>query len=69
MKDMLGNEVNIGDTVVHFNNLYDVLFVGNAYCKLKLKNPSKTTRPKNGVYHKDIMLVPHSYLENYDENS
>ena len=58
--DMLGNLVNIGDVVVSYNNLYNVLSIsngnGNTYMKIKLVHPSATTRSINR-YHRELVVV------------
>lgn len=63
MQDMFGNEVKVGDFVVHYNNVYEVLGVREKFCRLVLAEKSKTTRSKSGVYFKDIVLIPKSYLQ------
>lgn len=58
MTDAIGNEVKIGDTVVHYNNLYVVKSIskGETYAGLFLKNPSPTSRNKK-AYYREIINV------------
>jgi len=55
-KDLLGNEVKVNDTVVSYNNLYTVLSVHGSYMRIKLIDPSKTTRAQNR-YYKELVVV------------
>lgn len=59
MKDLLGNEVNIGDIIVHYNNLYIVKGISpkGAFATLFLKDPSRTTRNKVGHYTEIINVT------------
>lgn len=58
MQDMFGNEVKVGDFVVHYNNVYEVLGVREKFCRLAISE-----RIKLRVYSKDIVLIPKSYLK------
>lgn len=59
MKDLLGNEVNIGDIIVHYNNLYIVKGISpkETSATLFLKDPSPTTRNKVGYYTEIINVT------------
>ena len=64
-KDMLGRDITAGDYVVSYNHVFHVIGVGrNAYIRVELIEPSKTSRPKN-VYSGFTCLVDKSAVENY----
>lgn len=54
--DLIGNEINVGDTVVSYNNIYKVLGVTQHYARVILVNPSKTTRSLKR-YHKEVVVI------------
>ena len=45
MLDMIDRPIEPGDYVVSYNQIYEVLDVQDRAAKMKLINPSKTTRP------------------------
>ena len=56
--DKVGNALEVGDRVVHFNHLFNVLDVTTRkhYARITLCNPSDTTRPK-WAYCKELVVV------------
>ena len=54
-QDMLGNPVNVGDIVVSYNHLYNVISTGHTYMRIKLVDPS-TTRAISR-YYKELVVV------------
>lgn len=55
--DLIGNEINVGDTVVSYNNLYKVLkIINKSYVRIILLNPSDTTRALNR-YHRYMVVI------------
>lgn len=59
MKDAIGNDVNIGDIVVHYNNLYNVkgISINGLYAYLFLVDPSPTTKKKKAYYTEIINVT------------
>lgn len=55
-QDMLGNPVKIGDIVVSYNHLYNVISTGHTYMRIKLVDPSATTRAISR-YYKELVVV------------
>jgi hypothetical protein len=63
MKDMLGRELAVGDFVVFYANLYQVVDLGakaisgHGYAKIKIYPASKTSRPVQ-KYSREMVQVP-----------
>jgi hypothetical protein len=63
--DMLGHEIEVGDHVVSYNNIYEVLALPNergvrnnqGTIKMILMDKSKTTRPKQ-EHSSSVYLIP-----------
>jgi hypothetical protein len=54
--DMLNREIRINDYVVSYNNLYVVLNTNKTNAKIKLVNPSPTSRSQMR-YGKEMVIV------------
>lgn len=54
--DLLNREINVGNYVVSYNNVYVVLKVSGSYVRIVLVEPSKTTRPLSR-YSRETVLV------------
>jgi hypothetical protein len=63
MKDMLGRELAVGDFVVFYTNLYQVVsfgakaISGHGYAKIMIHPPSKTSKPVR-KYSREMVQVP-----------
>ena len=58
MKDMLGRDLAVGDFVVFYTNLYQVVsFSGHGYAKIMIHPPSKTSKPVQ-KYSREMVQVP-----------
>ena len=65
--DAIGREINVGDYVFSYNNLYEVLWIGTpsppregvtqGYAKIILLDKSKTTRALQR-HTKEMVIVP-----------
>ena len=55
--DMLEREINVGDYVVYYSNVYQVLeLLGIAYARIKLIDPSKITKSIK-KYTKEMCII------------
>ena len=65
MKDMLGRDLAVGDFVVFYSNLYQVVsfgakaisISGHGYAKIMIHPPSKTSNPVQ-KYSREMVQVP-----------
>ena len=63
MKDMLGRELAVGDFVVFYTNLYQVIDLGRStpsdhgYVKIMIHPSSKTSKPVR-KYSREMVQVP-----------
>ena len=63
MKDILGRDLAVGDFVVFYCNLYQVVDLGahaisgHGYAKIMIHPPSKTSRPVQ-KYSREMVQVP-----------
>ena len=56
LHDKINQVVLVGDLIVHYNNIYKVISLGKLSCKVKLIDPSPTTRPKTIYTHECINI-------------
>lgn len=55
--DLLDRPINIGDYVIFYNNIYQVVnLAGNNYARIMLFDPSKTTKPVK-KYSKEMYII------------
>lgn len=63
MKDMLGRDLVVGDFVVYYSNLYEVIsfgalaISGHGYAKIMIYPASKTSKPAS-KYSREMVRVP-----------
>ena len=56
LHDKINQVVLVGDLIVHYNNIYQVISLGKLSCRAKLIDPSPTTRPKTIYMHECINI-------------
>ena len=45
-KDMLGTDINVGDSIVYYNGIYIVKSIRKSYCVARLQTDAKNPRNK-----------------------